>query len=882
MFSYRCLDCGKKNVYNTAYVDGMEVACLRCGRAIAPSRDLIQEEVVAATSSASTGTKGSRASGITILGKPATPAQKGGTPTKTMAAGKASLNNSGTRNASQPTSSTQKGKPVTRGSSKSAAAVETEEILSDDADDVEIDDKPSGDEEGEYEVEENSGKKAPVSKKESGGGFALGKLPRAVQLGVPIGLVLLLGGGYWFWSGGSGNAKKPPVPKAPIVPPITVAENNSQEKKSDADGTAPKPSGPPATPEKKPDNGQAARPYAVISAVRLGNEILENLSDSNSRYQGRILLVSGLIEEIVLPRIAPPPMPTDDGNPPATPDAEGKPASPVKPVPNPANGLFVSLTFKTDNRPIRCEIPIPDPEMLETWKTMNRSQPLTLRGEYNKGGKLIGCTLVQPPQAPGDALFKGKEVEITGEVVRLSLEGDDEDTFPLIRFRDYDSSQIEAKFWFPKNNKDRASPDYDRLLAVKNGEKVTIRGKCSGRSLDGNRYKIRINNCRIVDTTASEVDDVSRIEFVDFLRAYEEDLRDYFLPARKLVKIIEGYYSIDGLAEKSAADPKYLLQFRNKIMNITGRVGKQEGNRMVLESESTDQPWKVTCQFDSQRLPDFKDHVHVEIQGFCRLTNNNRDIQLIHCQANHLGINVIPRLAADFLPHKPDTTRIYDIVTYIKPNLGNIRREVHYLNKNNLTESYITNFGTTKDRSILGNGHLDTWVNSPKTGKKVIKGPIFSQYEKDGKIYFGPADLEQDQLTGQTTSQKVNKFHGPLIKIDAKAGESWKEIINNVKHEYYVDSFGEWRGQDSVVIKEMVVSPLPTEPMHEIRHLFVRNHGEVERQDWMVRINPINPTEKKIYLEIKWIFKEDLPVFPGDEGLMPEPDKKSPSPKKPG
>ena len=164
-------------------------------------------------------------------------------------------------------------------------------------------------------------------------------------------------------------------------------------------------------------------------------------------------------------------------------------------------------------------------------------------------------------------------------------------------------------------------------------------------------------------------------------------------------------------------------------------------------------------------------------------------------------------------------------------------------------------------KSLFGSDPTDDWSQSPKTKKGRLPGPSHVQKEFDGKVGQGP-QMGKPQAN-------TNEVLEPALKLGAKAGESWTFLQKNVKHVYTLERFDNWRGRPSAIITEVIVSPLPGEYQRDIRHVYARGLGEVERQEW-VRLNSI---DKKLLAEKKIILLEDLPL----RGPKPEEKPKGPA-----
>src|SRR5262249_39439842 len=89
----------------------------------------------------------------------------------------------------------------------------------------------------------------------------------------------------------------------------------------------------------------------------------------------------------------------------------------------------------------------------------------------------------------------------------------------------------------------------------------------------------------------------------------------------------------------------------------------------------------------------------------------------------------------------------------------------------------------------------------------------------------------------------------PVLKLLTKTGDTWSWKYNNDKHQYTVVKFQESMGRTSVVIKETVTRNDDPDHPSEIRHVYVQDLGEIERQEWI----QITTKEKKVVSEKKLV-----------------------------
>jgi hypothetical protein len=88
--------------------------------------------------------------------------------------------------------------------------------------------------------------------------------------------------------------------------------------------------------------------------------------------------------------------------------------------------------------------------------------------------------------------------------------------------------------------------------------------------------------------------------------------------------------------------------------------------------------------------------------------------------------------------------------------------------------------------------------------------------------------LGQDISSAKGAAERVWE---PALKIGAHLGDTWRWTYANVDHDYQVAQFTEHRSRPAVVIVEKLTSRAEIHHPTEIRHIYVKNIGEVERRE---------------------------------------------------
>jgi hypothetical protein len=559
-----------------------------------------------------------------------------------------------------------------------------------------------------------------------------------------------------------------------------------------------------------------------ISAARLSNELASNPDDTNRTYENGKLEVSGLFEK-----------------------CETK----VSDQPS----AHLHAVFAGEGPIISCDLQ-GSPTAVYRWAGLPRGQAITVRGSYGKNGFLHGCELM-PLTPPADAKFKGVEIELVGFVDSFEP-SDGRIGFPALVLEPETQCQIEVQCLFRKT-------DEESLRKIRPGTLVTIKGVCNGRTRIGDRYTVRIDNCQVVVTSAPAASTL-RLEVGAFLREYEEDLRATLLPPAGSEEIVESPVSVTQLGKELATDVMAMDKYVNKVVIVSGKLQRKAPPQMlVLESGDTDQVLKVQCLFVKHDFADLGNAPEFRIRGFCTGLLDAKTLRLDNCETYDPSKSKDPRrITAEFLPHIPDRVLTYDVAMFASGpgTKSGVSRQTFLERDNGLTETVTTHTGKLVGRSLLEEGESAKWIAQIKTKKVRQPGPSY-HWRISG------AFLE----VGQDVPMKNGELElvwQPVLKLTAKTGDSWKWTYANALHVYTVVRFETNREQTSVIIQEMVTPSLDPGHPSEIRHVYVRDLGEVERSEQQ----HVSSTEKKVLMEMKLI--EDPGASPPKES---KPEKSAPA-----
>ena len=203
-------------------------------------------------------------------------------------------------------------------------------------------------------------------------------------------------------------------------------------------------------------------------------------------------------------------------------------------------------------------------------------------------------------------------------------------------------------------------------------------------------------------------------------------------------------------------------------------------------------------------------------------------LRLDSCRSADPAALVDPRrITADFLPHVPGQELTYDLAEYPVPGKlnGPVQRIIFLQREAETatTETIITHAGTLSGKGLVGNA--GQWLTHKKTTKARLPGPVYFQRFSGTFVEIG----EQVVKDGR----KQVTWHRAL-KIGARTGDTWHWTQGNLSHDCMVEKFDHWTGQPSLVIRDTVTNV--ADPAHAVekRHIYVRDVGEVEQEDWLL------------------------------------------------
>jgi hypothetical protein len=802
LFTYRCLRCGKQHTDDRPFTEPFDVRCLRCGQSLTVTQQMVHvlpdREGPASQSQAITGQPAARGGNGTVKSGAADTQlmRREAITTLTPAVQRAEL-------VEEPT--------------ESAPPEEEHEEESTQAEEPIAPNRPAPRPAAGPSLKEKPGPALSPAEEAERAARKKKTMVLATSIGVPVLLVCALGAFFIFNRG----------------PKKVVAKKTTPKKKEQ-----PKKAPPPPPKKEEPKKAPPPPPQVAdfrFSAPGLAAELADDAKAANERYRDRVLEVSGILDRITGGAAA----------------AAGPavPAKGPKTPPPPAQAFF-----RTERAPVLCDMATLTGDAYRR-QALQPGQPFTIRGTYRKDGLLENCLLLDPV-AFADAKFAGKKIELIGTVDTVGQFQQQGEAFPSITLEGETNSTLVIRCVFSK-------AALDEVQRVQRGAVVGIRGTCSGRWFNQKQYEVRLDNCQLVETTARESSlerilvGLGRILATDLARAYEEDLRPYYLPPRGKEFKVETPFTVSDLSNAWKADRNSLERFRLKIITVTAAATRrQPPNRLVLEPAETDQPLRVACLFTGRTYARLGAGPAFSVTGLCMGMEKDGVLRLDNCEVDPSQLRWEgPTLTADFFPHKEGTIQVYDQAVYPPAaKIAGAVRQIWYQRGNGITETVTTHTlkGAPPSGSLFTMAKEQNWLKQPFAKKSKLNLPG-TRYVQRMTVGF----LEVGQRLPAPGRGIVMVFE-PVLKLEAKPGDTWKWNLQNDEHTYTLVGFEKHGNRRSAIVQEVIVNTVTQVNSREIRHVYVEGIGEIERREWLV----ITSKDKKLVAEKKMIQEEQLNVGP--------------------
>jgi hypothetical protein len=610
-----------------------------------------------------------------------------------------------------------------------------------------------------------------------------------IWVGIAAAVMLLAGGAAtaYFLTAGKAKATKKEVAKTtkPVPKPTTTAKSTAK---------APEPNLA-AVETPKPHAG----PDVVLSAPRLAAELAANPGLADVKYKGKLLEVSGLF------------------------DGAG-----TRSKPGPAG---THAFFRADGAKVSADLTI-SPTKKDIWQRLTSGEPITVRGVYDADGVLRRPEL-QPLTPPADADFRGKEVELVGYVDAASAGEDSVAAFPTIRLEPETFSPVDVECLFRKS-------DDAEVKKTPPGTLVTIRGTSSGRRWGENHYHVRLDNCQFVTTTAPTPPAV-RLDVAQYLRLYAEDLRRDLLPPAGSEERLDVPLTATQLARDCTADRQAVEKYRGRVLTVWGRLQERSRyGRLLLEGDDTDKAFRILCRFSGHHFRQVGDGAMLRVRGLCTGMSDGATLRLENCEPFDPVVKDPRRLTADYLPHVPGRVLTYDVAAWPadggKPTAA---RENFVEGEGGLIETVVTLKGTLTGSSLFAPGEQARWVK--KARKVRVPGDVYFRRQSGTFIEVGHRVLNRDR--------QWEVVWEPVLKVGARQGEAWTWAYGDMDHTYTVEKFEQRDGRSAAVVGETVVVRGDDRHPYVVRHVYVRDVGEVGRQDGQ----QLTKTDRKVTAEKKLV-----------------------------
>jgi hypothetical protein len=810
MFTYRCPSCGKQHTVDEAFEADFEASCFRCGETI-----LVNEQLIHAKNE--TGGPGRRLTKEAITALPPPDVD-----TEADSGEVGPVSDSQHPAIDEAEANGPKKRKSRRSDSTAAAAALVELSDGDAAPPAEAEDDEA------YGLQGEGTRRRPMER------YDLSDDPEEPILSAPppfwkrlpfiLPLVIALlaaAGASGFFLLGPGKKAKEASAEKPQKSSKTAGKIDSKKNTSTASlATGKELKEPPSGPVELVPPPQIQVAFQV-SAARLSAELANDPLGTDQKYAHGRLEVSGLFDRIE--------------NPPVKPVAKkgGQPPRPIR-----------SLRFAVEGAPIECEVS--DEVMVSAgWRSLRPGAPLTARGTYTKAGKLSQCELL-PATPPADAIYKGKEIEVEGYVEHVFMPQDRNNVYPIINLERDTHALVALECYFPRQEE-------AALRKLTQGAPINIRGTCSGRySENGISYYVRLDNCQLVYSSAP-AGNIPRIKTQRLLRDYEEDLRTYPAPALDEGSAGDQVLSAKQLLKEIASEPDVVnKKYRYRYLAISGKALRgAKQNPLELLSGETNQNLRILCRFSRRAFSELPTTEDQTIRGLCLGMSGKQTIVMESCEPyGTTGRPDARRIVAEFLPHQAGRNVTYDNVSYPmvgRSDAATVMRQIHYQRERGKTEVVITHVGYSKAPNIFSDSEPDAWLKQIKPKPGLWPGPTYFRRTEGGFIEIG-----HDVKTGN----RAEPVWEPALKLGARLGDTWRWSYANVDHDYEVSQFTEHRGRPAVVIVEKLTSRTDIHHPGEIRHLYVRDVGEVERRE----MRGISEKQKSVAAEWRMVEEASAPT----------------------
>lgn len=439
-------------------------------------------------------------------------------------------------------------------------------------------------------------------------------------------------------------------------------------------------------------------------------------------------------------------------------------------------------------------------------------QPVVLRGTYRAGCRFTEAS-VELTDSPADRAYLGKSVCLDGAIVRSVNASTGSVPFPNVTLEPHATDTKLSVTCFFKVS------DADEVTRLKPGQKIDVRGRCTGRSYTA----IRLDNCAIVTPENPPGAEVTRLAADAFFTEYEADLVPYPRASAKDPSVELVPVTAEGLGHAYQVDPRSAnLVYRNKPVQISGYVkGKHANTRMLVLQCGTDSAYSVAAVFSPTAFANLPEDKQVLIRGICSGVNGGyiRIESAENADLNAAGLAL--RTDVDFLPYRLGKEYIVDQITPGSKKDSPIKRMAIRFGGDDMIQVVVLKQGTFPGWTLLTDP-----LPEPKWAAYTPKHlPQLRRYRiTEGTVEIG-------QPFGNAEKKEIQQFWEPVIKSGMKKGQSWSARFPDGKiATYTVMNLVQKEGKpDQLEIKRTLRDPKDSSRWEESGSTYLRGIGEVRR-----------------------------------------------------
>ena len=436
-------------------------------------------------------------------------------------------------------------------------------------------------------------------------------------------------------------------------------------------------------------------------------------------------------------------------------------------------------------------------------------QPVVLRGTYRTGCRFTEAT-VEVADSPADKAFLNKSVCLDGAVIRSVNSPTGSVPFPSLTL---EPPATDSKFNLTCYFK---SSDLDEVMRLKPGQRIDIRGRCSGRSY----ASVRLDNCAIVTPENAPGSEVTRLPADAFFTECEADLLAYPRvnlknPAIELMPV-----TAEGLGHAYQVDPRSAnLTYRNKAVQLSGYVKeKHAATRMLVLQCGTDSAYSVAAVFSPRAFDALPEDRNVVVRGVCSGVSGGY-IRVDSAESAETGGATALRTDVEFLPYRLGKEHIVDQITPSNRKDCPIKRMAIRFGGDDMIQIALLKQGTFPGTSLLRDP-----LPEPKWTTYIPKlPPQVRRY----RVRDGVVEIGQPFVAGE----KKEEFWEPIIKSALKKGQSWSVRFPDGKMATYtVMNLTKVEGKpEQLETKRTLRDPMDPTRWEETGSTYVRGVGEVRR-----------------------------------------------------